>query len=165
MIGVFPGSFDPLTVAHVAIADAARAAVGLDRLDLVLSRIALVKEHGGHAPLAERIAAIEAASAAGRPWMHARVTDAQLIADIAEGYDACIVGADKWHQLYDVTFYGGSVEARDRAVARLPRLVVAPRSGVALPRAGSEVVVLDVDPRHGDVSSTGVREGRHEWRA
>ena len=35
MRGVFPGSFDPLTVAHLAIADAAVSYFGLDRLDLV----------------------------------------------------------------------------------------------------------------------------------
>ena len=50
-VGVFPGSFDPLTTAHLAIADAAIVACGLDRLDLVISRAALAKEPGGHAPI------------------------------------------------------------------------------------------------------------------
>lgn len=164
--GVFPGSFDPLTVAHVAIADAARDAFGLDRLDLALSTVALAKEHGHHHPLAERVAAIEAVAAAGRPWLAARVTDARLIADIAEGYDVCVVGADKWLQLFDVSFYGGSAAARDDALARLPRLAVAPRAGVVLPaELGAGAVVLDVDPAHAAVSSTAVREGRHDWRA
>jgi len=40
-VGVFPGSFDPLTTAHLAIADAAIEACELHRLDLVISRAAL----------------------------------------------------------------------------------------------------------------------------
>jgi nicotinic acid mononucleotide adenylyltransferase len=162
-IGVFPGSFDPLTTAHLAVADAAVAALGLDRLDLVMSEVALAKEAGAHAPLGERVAAIEGAAAA-RPWLRARVTSHRLIADIAAGYDACIVGADKWHQLQDVAFYG-STAARDAALARLPPLLVAPREGVALPPATAGAHVLVVDFVFGEVSSTGVRAGREDWRA
>jgi nicotinic acid mononucleotide adenylyltransferase len=163
-IGVFPGSFDPLTTAHLAVADAAVAHLGLDRLDLVMSEVALAKEAGAHASLEERVAAIEAAAATGRPWLRARVTAHRLIADIAEGYDACVIGADKWHQLHDPAFYG-STEARDLALARLPPLLVAPRHGVALPPAGADVVVLAIDPAFHEVSSSAVRAGREEWRA
>jgi hypothetical protein len=160
LIGVFPGSFDPLTVAHLAIADSAVAQLGLARLDLVLSAVALAKEHGGHSPVASRVAAIEALG------LRARVTEARLIADIAAGYDACIVGADKWHQLHDVSFYGGSVVARDDALARLPLLAVVPRAEVVLPPAlGDGAVLLEVDPALGEVSSSAVRAGRHDWRA
>ena len=42
--GVYPGSFDPPTIAHVAIAEAALLQAGLDRLDFAISRIALGKE-------------------------------------------------------------------------------------------------------------------------
>ena len=160
---MFPGSFDPLTVAHLAIADAAVTQLHLARLDMVLSRVALAKEHGGHSPLEDRVGAIRAAAVRrGRPWLQARTTDLGLIADIADGYDVCVVGADKWHQLHDVAFYGGSAAARDDALARLPALAVAPRAGIVLP-AG--VVVLDVAPEHRDVSSTAVRLGRDDWRA
>lgn len=163
-VGVFPGSFDPLTVAHVAIADAAVAAFGLDRLDLVLSSVALAKEHGGHAPIDDRLAAIDALRG-DRPALRGRVTELRLIADIAEGADVCIVGADKWHQLHDVGFYGGSTERRDAALARLPRLAVVPRAGVALPALGPGAVVLGVDPSVAEVSSSAVRARRGEWRA
>jgi hypothetical protein len=164
MRGVFPGSFDPLTVAHLAIADAAVSRFDLDQLDLVISRLALAKDHPGHAPVEERIAAIDAARRAGRPWLRAAVTDKRLIADIAEGYDVCVLGSDKWHQLWDTAFYGGSAAERDTALARLPTLAVAVREGVPLP-AGAGVVLLDIAPEHGAVSSTAVREGRDEWRA
>ncbi len=43
-IGVYPGSFDPPTVAHLAIAEAARDQAGLDRVVLAVSRAALGKE-------------------------------------------------------------------------------------------------------------------------
>jgi hypothetical protein len=162
-IGVYPGSFDPLTTAHLAIADEVIARFDLERLDLAVSRVALAKEDGAHEPLEERVAAIERRSE-GRP-LRAVVTDHQLIADIAAGYDVCVVGADKWHQLHDVSFYGGSAEARDAALARLPTLAVAPRRGVAPPPPGADVVLLDIDPVFHGVSSTGVREGRDEWRA
>ena len=160
--GVFPGSFDTLTTAHLAIADAVVAALGLDRLDLVMSEVALAKEHGGHSPVADRIAAIEAHSA-DRPWLRAVVTPHRLIADIAQGYDACVVGADKWHQLHDVAFYD-SPAARDDALARLPRVAVVPRPGFDVVLADSDLL-LDIDPAYGEVSSTAVRSGRDDWRA
>lgn len=161
--GVYPGSFDPLTIAHLAIADAARDQCGLDRLDLVVSHVALAKEDRDQTPPAERLAQIEWATP-DRPWLSARDTTAQLLADIADGYDLLVVGADKWHQLHDPRFYGGSEAAMRAALARLPRVAVAPRAGVRLP-VDDHVTVLDVDPVHHEVSSSGVRAGRLEWRA
>lgn len=161
--GVYPGSFDPLTVAHLAIADAARDQCTLDRLDLVVSHVALAKEDRDQTPVAERLAQIDAATV-DRPWLAAHATPAQLLADIAAGYDLLVVGADKWVQLHDPRFYGGSDAAMHAALARLPQVAVAPRAGVPLPE-GHDVVTLHVDPAHHHVSSTAVREGRVEWRA
>ena len=163
-VGVFPGSFDPLTTAHLAIADAAIVACRLDRLDLMISRAALAKEPGGHAPIEARVAAIERA-AVDRPALRAVTTDYQLIADLADGYDVCVLGADKWHQLHDVEFYDGSVAARDAALARLPMLAVAPRHGVRAPVPHERLVILPVDAAFHGISSTSVRAGREEWRA
>lgn len=158
--GVFPGSFDPLTVAHLAVADAARRRHRLDEVHLVVSHVALAKEDRVQAPVADRLAAIEGA-AVHRPWLRAGATTDQLLADIAEGFDVLVVGADKWWQLHDEGFYG-SVPAMHRALARLPELAVAPRAGVAEP-PGLEL--LDLDPALGEVSSTAVRRGRDDWRA
>ena len=162
-VGVYPGSFDPLTTAHLAIADAAVERFGLDRLDLMLSRVALAKDAAEQSSVEERVAAIERV-AQHRP-VRARVTDAQLLADIAAGYDVCVVGADKWHQLHDLAFYGGSAAARDEALERLPMLAIAPRHGSPDPPVGPGVVLLDVDPALRGVSSSAVRAGRVEWRA
>ncbi len=49
--GAYPGSFNPPTVAHLAIADAARRRLGLDRVDLIISRDALGKHPDGLVPV------------------------------------------------------------------------------------------------------------------
>jgi nicotinic acid mononucleotide adenylyltransferase len=161
--GVFPGSFDPLTTAHLAVARAAIERCGLDRLDLVISTVALAKETGAHSPVEERIAAIERHRQRDRR-LGAVVTGHQLLADIAQGYDVLVVGADKWHQLHDVSFYG-SATAQEVALARLPVVAVAPRTGADTPAAGPGVVVLELGSDIQAVSSTAVRAGREEWRA
>ncbi len=155
--GVYPGSFDPLTVAHLAIAEAAVRAAGLDRIDLALSNVALGKERGAHSSVEARAAAIRRA-AGTRPWLDVAVTDAQLIADIASGYDVVVMGADKWAQVRDPAWYGGDPNARDAALAALPRVLVARRPGFEV--VGAEA--LDVDPELAHVSSTRARSGeRH----
>jgi nicotinic acid mononucleotide adenylyltransferase len=156
---VYPGSFDPLTIAHLAIAEAARDACRLDRVDLVISRDPLGKDGRRQATLEDRVGALEAA-ASTRPWLAVAVTDRRHLADIARGYDVLILGADKWVQLCDPSFYD-SVEHMEAALAALPRLAVAPRGEHPLPE---ECVRLEVDMH--EVSSTAVREqGREEWRA
>ena len=159
---VFPGTFDPLTVAHVAVADAARRELGVATVDLVISRVALGKEDLP-TPVEQRLEGIRRLRGA-RPWLRASATDAQLIADIAVGYDVLVIGADKWHQLLDVRFYGGSAAARDEALGRIPRVAVAPRAGSDLP-THPDLHVLSVPESHRDVSATAVRHGRDEWRA
>jgi hypothetical protein len=159
-VGVYPGSFDPLTIAHLAIAEAAVTQLGLDRVDLAISRDALGKAHLGEHTVAARVAAIERAGAS-RPWLGVVVLDSRLVADIAAGYDAVVMGADKWAQVTDPAWYGDSAEARDAAVASLPRVAVAPRGGIDVP---SELV-LDLPDHLAEVSATAVRDGRHEWAA
>jgi hypothetical protein len=170
-VGVYPGSFDPPTVAHVHLAEQAVAQLGLVRLDLLISHDALGKQVGALSPIDERVAELTRL-AAGRPWLRAATTPHRLVADIAEGYDAVVIGADKWHQLLDPDWYGGAA-ARDEALRRLPLVALAPRPPWTLPGEdpaadppeGVEVVVLATDPAHHEVSATAVRAGRHEWRA
>ena len=154
--GVYPGSFDPLTVAHLAIAEAAVRAADIDRIDLALSNVALGKERSAHSSVEARAAAIRRA-ARTRPWLGVAVTDAQLIADIASGYDVVVMGADKWAQVRDPQWYGGDPTARDTALAALPRVLVARRPGFEV--VGAEA--LDVDPELAHVSSTRARPGEH----
>jgi hypothetical protein len=127
----------------------------------VLSRRTLAKEGGHHHSLEERVEALRRI-ATGRPWIGVEVTDRQLVADIAEGYDVVVVGADKWAQLHDPAFYGGSTAARDEALARLPDVAIAPRPPTPIP-IDAGAVVLDLPAHLSEVSSTAVREGRVEW--
>ena len=157
--GAYPGSFNPLTVAHLAIAEAARDACRLDRVDLIVSRVALAKEHVERPLLEHRVAVLERA-AASRPWLGVVVTDHQLLVDIAAGYDVLVMGADKWAQVCDVAFYGSEAE-RDAALARLPPLAVAPRPPFPLP----DGVVLHLAPELTPVSSTAARAGSRGWMA
>src|SRR5262245_66145334 len=100
----YPEPFTPPTIAHLAVADAARRQGGLDRLDLGLSVAALGKSPGDGPPVDRRRAVLESV-AASRPWLGVVVTDARLIADIAAGYDAVVLGADKWAQVLDPAWY------------------------------------------------------------
>lgn len=160
--GAFPGTFDPPTVAHLSVAEAALDQAGLDAVHLVVSRAPLGKEPT--VPTFEDRVAVLEEVAATRPWLTVRVTDGRLIAEVAAGYDAVILGMDKWLQVVDPAWYGGSVEARDAAVAALPPVLLAARDGASY--AGplpSDARLLDVSPAHGPVSSTLVRAGRVEW--
>ena len=162
-IGVYPGSFNPPTIAHLAIARAARDRAQLSQVDLAVSRVALGKPEPDQPTFDDRVAILRAVVEA-HPWLGLVVADAQLITDLALGYDAVILGADKWAQVIDPVWYGGSETARDAAVAGLPRVLLAPRAAL-FPLAGPSVEVLEVMDDHATVSSTGARSGRREWMA
>jgi hypothetical protein len=162
-LGVYPGSFNPPTIAHLAIAEAARRQADLRRIDLVVSRVALAKNETERPTFEDRITVLETVTD-GRPWLKVVVSDAQLIADIAVGYDAVIVGADKWAQIIDPVWYDQSETARDAALARLPNVLVAPRPPFS-PSPGPHVELLSVVPEFAGVSSTAARSGQREWMA
>jgi hypothetical protein len=130
VIGAYPGTFDPPTIAHLAIAEAAHRQCGLDRLDLVVNAMPIGK--AGAQSVDGRIALLDAV-AASRPWLAVARTEHRLLADIAAGYDVLVLGADKWAQVVDPGYYASDAE-RDAAVARLPRLVALstarPTSGI-----------------------------------
>ncbi len=131
-VGVYPGSFNPPTVAHVAIADAARRQRRLDRVVLAHSHQVLGKTDVER-PLFRHRAEVLEAVAADHPWLEAMITPHRLLADIAAGYDVLIMGADKWHQILELQWYGGDEAARDAAIERLPELAIAPRPPLEVP--------------------------------
>lgn len=152
----FPGSFNPPTVAHLTIAEAAWRQCGVDRVDLVLSLRAIDKEDVR--PSVDERAGVLRTVAESRPWLGVVVTEHRLLADIADGYDVLVLGADKWEQVLDPAYYD-SIGDMHAAVARLPHLAVAARRDHTLP-TGSAVTILEVD--HDDVSSTAARAGAVE---
>jgi nicotinate-nucleotide adenylyltransferase len=65
-VGIFGGTFDPVHVGHLAIANAAIESVPLDRVVFVLARRSPLKERGPVAGAADRLAMLELATA-GEP--------------------------------------------------------------------------------------------------
>lgn len=168
-IGCYPGSFDPPTVAHLAVAEAAAHVGGLDRVDLVVSRRALGKEAPAAPAFEDRVTLLGEVAAA-HPWLGVVVTEARLLSEVASGYDAVVMGADKWRQIHELRWYEGSVAARDQALAKLPHALVAPRDADDLVDLGDlgAVTILPIDPDHRQVSSTAIRTAAsndHPWLA
>jgi hypothetical protein len=168
---VYPGSFDPPTIAHVHLAETAIAQLGLDRVDFALSARTLGKDDSRLRPIDDRVAELTAISS-GHARIGVTMTPHSLVADIAEGYEVIILGADKWHQVLDPVWYAG-IDARNEALQRLPLVALAARppwtmpgeDASADPPVGVDVVILDTDPSHHPVSATDVRAGREDWRA
>ncbi|MGY9072348.1 MAG: hypothetical protein ACKVHU_05315 [Acidimicrobiales bacterium] len=156
--GVYPGSFNPPTIAHLEISRQARDTHDLDVVVWSVSTVALAKEHVVRPRFSDRLAVLRRV-AAELPWLDVQITEHQLLVDISDGYDVLIMGADKWHQIQDPTFYGDDARVRDEAMDALPTVAVAPRPPLDVP----EHLELDVPSWTHDVSSTGVRAGHHEW--
>ncbi len=156
-IAVYPGSFNPPTLGHIEIVKAAIEAFSLKRIDLAISEIALGKENVKAPSIDDRMKILQG-SVSGVKGAHVVRTSKQLIADIAEGYDVVILGADKWAQLQDLAFYKDEAHMRD-CLGRLPRLAVAPRNNIPVP----EEILLKVSEGIRPISSSGVREGKFEW--
>lgn len=155
-VAAYPGTFDPPTIAHLAVAEAAWRACGVDRVVLVLSQDPIGKP--SPTPIEQRHAHLREL-ASTRSWLDVTVSEHRLIADVCEGYDVVVMGADKWAQVLDPSYHPSEDEWQ-ASMARLPRVAVARRGDLTIE---GDVLILDVDLA--DVSSTGVRQGRDDWRA
>lgn len=148
-------------MAHLAIVSAAREAHNLDRIDLCLSLNALGKDEVLVPSFEDRLAVLQA-EAANCEWLEVVVTQAQLIADIAHGYDVVIMGVDKWTQINQSVWYGSDAQ-RDRALATLPTVVVAPRTGFEWSETEHGRAPLETPESTRDMSSSGARDGAVAW--
>jgi phosphopantetheine adenylyltransferase len=154
----YPGSFDPPTVAHLAVAIAARNHIPDASIELVVSRDALGKSASAHGPSLEARLDVLRTVAADHPWLGVTVTEQRFIADIAHGYTAVVVGADKWRQIIDPAWYADEAEC-ERMRARLPRVLVVPRADDDLGDAGLDFEILAIPREFRDVSATAARSG------
>lgn len=164
---VYPGSFDPPTIAHLAIAMATLEQCLCTSITFALSYDALGKPER-NATVNDRHAALSAI--VNDPRCNVIVTTARLIADIASGFDVVVMGADKWSQVLEPRWYDDGKRGRDRALAALPHVAVVPRPPHTVKRpSGSLVRALTIlelsDPTMAHVSSSAVRAGRAEWLA
>lgn len=136
-VGVFAGSFNPLTVAHEGVIQSARVAAGLDMVLWAFSLVTVDKERVARASVADRAAQMDAFLGEVAPLDGLIVMDAGLYADQATALASLlspdseqwlIVGFDKVVQIFDPRYY----DDRDAALAKLfrsSRLLVAGRGG------------------------------------
>ncbi|HJM28155.1 MAG: hypothetical protein QF596_06175 [Acidimicrobiales bacterium] len=154
---IYPGSFNPPTIGHLEIVQSAVRSLSLTQIDLTISEVALGKESIKGPSLEERVSVVQE-SLSSIPEAQVVRTSKQLIADIAEGYDVVVLGADKWAQLQDLAFYEDEAHMRD-CLRRLPKLAVAPRNNIPVP----EEILLEVSEGIAPISSSEVRQGKFEW--
>ena len=164
-----PGSFNPPTVAHVALADRARNE-GYDGVHFVYSVRTVGKRPNGLVP-EDRLLLTRAAAPSG---VGVCVSSAGLLADMAvaatQAFDptdlAILVGGDKLEQLFEHRWYADRDAALEQLFS-LARVLVAPRRDEterieeilrAHPRWGPRVDVLHLHPSIAEVSSTRVRQ-------
>lgn len=166
---LIPGSFNPPTVAHVALADRA-ASEGYESVHFAYSVRTVGKRLNGLAP-EDRLLLARAAAPDG---VGVTVSSAGLLADMAqaaiEGFDpgelAIMIGGDKLEQLFDPRWY----QDRDATLDRLfshARIMVAPRRDDAEriarlirdhPRWSPRMDLCHLHPSIAEISSTRVRQ-------
>jgi len=139
------------------MAVAVRQFYGLERLDLVVSRTPLGKEVDANPRFEDRIRVLREVARSATA-IDVRVTEQRLLADIGQGYDLMVLGADKWHQIHEDQWYRSPAE-RDAALARLPRIVVYPRDGAPPPPPEVEIDPSLMSQDMVGVSSTRARSG------
>lgn len=143
-IGVFGGTFDPVHVGHLSIAQAALECVPLDRIIFVPARRSPLKERGPFAPEADRLAMLRLATAGeprfavstaelDRPGASYTVDTLEQLAGEGELY--LVIGADaardfdRWQ--------------RAERIRELATLLVASRPGTPSPSEQAGLTVFD----------------------
>lgn len=123
MLALLPGSFNPVTRAHLALAEAALAIPTCDTVWFLISVRTIDKEQVTGALLEDRLAQL-CELARSRPWMGVAVCNRGLYVEQAEAARNCagaraslrfLVGFDKIVQIFDPRYYGD----RDEALQRL----------------------------------------------
>ena len=158
-VGVFGGTFDPVHVGHLAIANAALESVPLDRVLFVPARRAPLKEHGPVAGAADRLAMLELAVVGEPRFSVSRIElDREGPSYTVDTLEA-LAGAD----LLFLILGGDALAALPRwkdpdRIAKLATVVVAERPG-APERDGSgwRAPVVAFDAPRLDISSRELR--------
>jgi nicotinate-nucleotide adenylyltransferase len=155
-VGVFGGTFDPVHVGHLAIANAALESVPLDRVVFVLARRSPLKERGPVAPEADRLRMLEQAVAGERRFAVSRIELDR------EGPSYTVDTLERLAGDDDLFLILGSDAVADfprwkepERIAKLATLVVADRPGAPARLGDAPIVAFDA-PRL-DISSRELR--------
>jgi nicotinic acid mononucleotide adenylyltransferase len=175
-VGVFAGSFNPLTRSHVALVNTALRSASLDVVIWTCAAVSVDKERVERAALVDRLAQMRA-FLAGRRGDALALLNRGLYVDEARTLRALLaptveltllVGYDKVVQIFDPRYYADR-DAALRELFALARLLVAPRGDdgsaalaalLALPENrpfAAHVNYLDVPPHWLRDSSTEAR--------
>jgi nicotinamide-nucleotide adenylyltransferase len=139
-IGLLAGSFNPLTLAHLAMAQAGSEAVRLDALVWTMAAVTVDKERVARATLADRLAQL-AALAEAFLGSHVVLVNRGLYVDqvralrahlAREAAVAVMVGFDKIVQIFDPHYYRDRDTALDELFGEA-HLAVAPRGDAGAP--------------------------------
>lgn len=134
-LAVLPGSFNPLTDAHVALAEIARTSGRVDAVAYLLASRTVDKERVEGASLADRLICL-GEQARTRPREGVLLVNRGLYVDLADLIRRAmpeveqlwfVVGYDKIVQIFDPRYYADRNEALDRLFA-LASLLVAARA-------------------------------------
>lgn len=151
-VGVFSGSFNPQTVAHAVVSEAARASQRLDMVIWAMARVTVDKEGVTRATLADRVVQVRAYIRATAPQDVVAVIEAGLYAEQAEairslvGRDCevwLIAGFDKIVQILDAKYYTDRGAILGRLFANA-RLLVAPRAS----QGASDLATVLAEPEN-----------------
>ncbi|MFP5224380.1 MAG: nicotinate-nicotinamide nucleotide adenylyltransferase [Actinomycetota bacterium] len=170
-VALIPGSFNPPTSAHSALAELARSE-GYRSSWFVYARRTLAKAPSGLIP-EDRLLAMRLACSDG---VGTAVSSHGLLVDQAEAawraFDAgeigFVIGSDKFEQLFEDRWYPDRDEALERLFARAV-VIVAPRHGHGekvryllqrpdVRRFSSRIEVRHLHPSVSEISSTRVRQ-------
>lgn len=157
-IGILGGSFDPVHLGHVALAEAARTGLRLDRVLLVVAASQPLKPGGPAAPAEDRYAMARLA-ARGRPGLEAsdlelRRPGPSYTVDTLREVRAGLAPGDVLFLLLGADALADLPRWRESAEIRRLAAVAGWRRPEAPPPDGADVVLEDEGP---GISSTEIR--------
>jgi nicotinate-nucleotide adenylyltransferase len=158
-VGIFGGSFDPVHLGHLQVAERARDQLALDEVRFIPARTQPLKPEGPRAALEDRVAMLRAAIA-GRAGF---TLDLRELDRPGPSYTIDTLRALRLERPRDELFLLiGADAARDlprwregSELGRFATLVAVPRRGVEASALPAGVTLLDMPPV--DISATAIR--------
>jgi nicotinamide-nucleotide adenylyltransferase len=155
-VGLFAGTFNPLTLAHIALVESAMVGAGIDRMLWILAVASIDKETVARATLVDRLVQLEAYVGTIRQYgvlvvnRGLYVEQVELAHSQLTGDDELVVlvGYDKIVQIMDPRYYKDRTRALDELFQQA-RFLVAPR-GTA---TGDQLEALLAKPENRPYSS------------